>query len=244
MPSPNDSPPRTPARPRRALVAVVGACCLAVVAAVAAVGHQPAFYRSRSAARNAAGAADEVEQRSRRLVTKAAALHGRFVQPGPWDAAISEEELNAWLAIDLPRNHPQLVPGWLAGPRVEILSKRIRVAARAGFAGLSAVAWCDAEVALRDVNQLGITLMDARLGGLPLPRGPILREIARRLGSLGMVCDIRRLEGRTVLVVFVPSTHDAGGLSHWLEALSLGQGEVLVAGVTRRGAEVARPAAP
>jgi len=42
----------------------------------------------------------------------------------------------------------------------------------------------------------------------------------------------RQLDGRSVLVVYIPSTHESGGPSHWLEALSIGDGSLAVAGRT------------
>ena len=33
-------------------------------------------------------------------------------------------------------------------------------------------------------------------------------------------------------MVYIPSTHESGGMSHWLESLSLAEGSVTVAGRT------------
>jgi hypothetical protein len=74
-----------------------------------------------------------------------------------------------------------------------------------------------------------------RLGILPLPAGPLLGAMARRLEGLGAVAEIRRGGARSVLVAYIPSTYEAGGASHWLEAIRLAAGEVAVAGETRRG---------
>ena len=92
-----------------------------------------------------------------------------------------------------------------------------------------------ASLRLLEPNHLSITLSDARLGSLPIPRGPILRELGRRLGRLGLVTELRRLEDRFVLEVYIPSTHEGGGTSHWLESLRIDAGSVAVAGETRRG---------
>jgi len=73
----------------------------------------------------------------------------------------------------------------------------------------------------------------AHLGALPLPRAPILRELSRRISRMGLVTDLRRLDGRLVLMVYIPSTHDAGATSYWLESLAIGAGELLIAGETR-----------
>jgi transposase InsO family protein len=80
---------------------------------------------------------------------------------------------------------------------------------------------------------LAIVLDQAHVGAIPLPRAPILRELSRRISRLGMVTDLRRLDGRLVLMVYIPSTHDAGATSYWLESLAIGDGELLIAGETR-----------
>ena len=59
-----------------------------------------------------------------------------------------------------------------------------------------------------------------------------------------MVTDLRRLDGRLVLMVYIPSTHDAGATSYWLESLAIGAGELLVAGETRSTATIRPPSNP
>jgi hypothetical protein len=182
------------------------------------------------------------EQAARRLLTTASALHADFLRVGRWEGVFEERQLNAWLAVDLPRNHPELMPEAISSPRIELLPGRLRAGVRVGRGLLAATVWVEAEVTLREANQLGVTLADARLGSLPLPRGPILRWIARRIEPLGAVTEIRHRGGRSQLVVYIPSTHQAGGVSHWLEAVRLAEGEVAVAGETRRGP--VRPPSP
>ena len=88
---------------------------------------------------------------------------------------------------------------------------------------------------LVEPNHLAISLADARLGSLPLPRGPILRELGHRLARLGLVTELRRREDRLILEVYIPSTHEGGGTSHWLESLRIDAGSLAVVGETRRG---------
>jgi hypothetical protein len=46
-------------------------------------------------------------------------------------------------------------------------------------------------------------------------------------------------------MVYIPSTHDAGATSYWLESLSIGDGELLMAGETRSSSAIReRPAPP
>ena len=196
--------------------------CLVVVALL--LKHEPAFSR-------ATVADPDAERAAARLVTKGAALHAALGRAGPWGAAISDSELNAWLATDLPRNHPKLLPRGISTPRLHFRPQRVETCVRVGSGLLSAVVWCDLEVTLRGVNQLGIVVQIASLGALPLPAAPVLAEAGRRLAALGCVTELRPRDGRMVLVVYIPAT--LGGGPQWrLESLRIDAGEMVVAGTT------------
>jgi hypothetical protein len=235
------SQPPKPRRLRRLILLVAGALVVGLAALVATATHTPDFYRQRLpvggplAGREPAAAVAVAEQAARRIVTGVSALHAAFLQVGPWEGVFSERELNAWLAIDLPRNHAAVLPVGVLTPRVELLPGRVRAGVRVGRGILMATVWFEAEVALQAANQLRITVTRVRLGGLPLPAGPLLAGIARRLERLGAVTETPPGGARSVLVVYIPSTHQAGGVSHWLEAIRIAAGEVAVAGETRRG---------
>ena len=216
---------RSPAR-LAVVIAAVAACALAVAAFAAT--RVPEFYRQRLVF-------DRAEDAGGRLVSDVSALHASFIREGAWEAAFSERDVNAWLAHDLPRNHGRLLPRAVSEPRLRFTPRRVHAAVRIGGGLASTVAVLVAEVQLREPNQLGIVVEDARLGSLPLPRGLVLGEIRRRFDQIGMVTAVRRLDGRTVLVVYIPSTHESGGMSHWLESLSIGEGTVAFAGHTRPG---------
>ena len=211
-----------------ALTLVVLGCALAVV-----TRHVPEFYRQRMVF-----AEEPLQELSaRRLLSDLSALQAAFTRDGDWEAAIDEDDINAWLAIDLPRNHQRLLPGLASAPRVRLSPKRIEAGLRLGVGPLSAVAWMTAEIRLREPNQLAIVLDEVRLGGLPLPRGPVLAEIATRCRRLGVVTALRPLDGRNVLVIYIPSTYVEGGTSHWLESLAIGDGTIAGSGRTFRGRE-------
>lgn len=177
-------------------------------------------------------AGPEADRAAARIVTAGSALHAAIGRAGPWGAAITDTEANAWLAIDLPRNHPTLLPGGLADPRVRFRPQRVEAAVRAGSGLISTVMWCDLGVTLRGVNQLGITIEGASAGAVPIPGTPVLAEIGRRIAACGAVTELRRLDGRMVLVVYIPAMLGGGGPQWRLESLRIGDGEAAVAGST------------
>lgn len=239
--------------PRRQLRGTVLVACIGLAAALAALAillaHEPSFYRRGM---GPAAATAEGEARARRMVTKASTLYAAVAQPaslvaggqpGSWEAAIRDDELNAWLAIDLPRSHPSWLPRGVTAPRVAFRERHASAAARVGYGPLSAVASVDLEIALRDVNQLGIVVEQAKLGAIPLPSAPIARGLARRLHGLGIMTELRQRDGRLGIVVHFPRTSAAGAAAPRVETLSLIEGELLMAG-TLQAAGPARPGGP
>jgi hypothetical protein len=209
---------------RRVLAGIAAGLAGGLVVVAAVVKHEPALV---SAALDHASA----ERAAARLVTKVAGLHAALGQAGPWGTAVGDDELNAWLATDLPRNHPKLLPRGLSSPRVRFRPQHVEMGVRAGSGLLSAVVWCDLEVTLRGVNQLGIVVRAAAVGALPLPAAPVLTELGRRLAGLGCVTELRPRDGRMVLVVYIPAT--LGGGPQWrLESLRIDAGEAVMAGTT------------
>ena len=230
---------------------------MAVVVGAALLKYEPGFYRQlvipaaavfgkAGAGRSAEDAEPlDVESLARRAVTKASAWHASISRSGGWETAVTADELNAWLAVDLPRNHPRWLPKSVSQPRILFRPKHVVLGTRVGYGPLTAVAWLDFEILLRDVNHLAIVLEQARLGAIPVPRTPIMRELSSRISKLGMVTDLRMLDGRMVLMVYIPSTHDAGATSYWLESLAIGDGDLLMAGETRSSHDNReRPAPP
>ena len=211
---------------RRMLGALVVGLCGGLGIAALLLKHQPAIVRivfDGPAAERAAA----------RLITKGSALREAIRQGGAWGAVVADEELNAWLATDLPRNHPRLLPGGFSDPRVRFRPHHVEAAIRIGSGLLSTVVWCDLQVALRGVNQVGISVVSASAGAVPLPATPVLAEIGRRLAVAGCVTELRRLDGRMVLVVYIPVPGGGGGPDWRLESLSIGAGEAIMSGATR-----------
>jgi len=220
----SECPPRVL---RRVAAWIAVAAMAAITVTMVAVTRPPASCAYREVV-----AGPVAEQAARSFVSRISALHADFIREGDWEAAFTQDELNAWLAIDLPRNHPAALPSRVLEPRVGLRPRRVQMSARLALAGLRPVVLVELGVRLREPNQVTLTVEDAGLGAIPLPHGPILTEIRGRLNRLGMVTALQRLDGRSVLVVYIPSTHESGGMSHWLESLSVTDGGVVVAGRT------------
>lgn len=198
-----------------------------------AVRSGPAFYSAR-----AGETADQAA--ARRFLTKVVALKDVGNRPGSWGLALTEAECNAWLANDLPRNHGALLPHGLAEPRVRLVDGAIDVAARLTDTRalpawlvrvLRPVVAVRLEVRLSGLDRAECRITAARAGMIPLPPGPMLHVLAGRLRNHGFACETPRVDGHTILVVTLPSG-EPGNPAVRVTALSIGSGELLVAGTT------------
>ena len=53
-----------------------------------------------------------------------AAIESAVNTPGRWQTTITAEEINGWLAVDMVKNHPKLLPPTFHDPRVAIRRTR------------------------------------------------------------------------------------------------------------------------
>jgi hypothetical protein len=208
-----------------------------LLVALAFARQEPAFYRTAVAAKNAAA----LDPLARRMVSRASALHAAVTRTGAWEGVIADRELNAWLATSLPRNHRGLLPRGISEPRVAFQPHRLQIGTRASVGPFSAVAWADVEVWLKGVDQVGLRVSAAGVGGIPVPRDAMLRQIATRLSRAGFATDLRRVEGTAVLVVSPPVTYDGRPRGWRLESLAIDAGELLLAGTTGPRSKGAEP---
>lgn len=228
----------TGSRGRWRLVAIAAVSVGApLLAAVAFLRQEPAFYRTAVGVQDAAA----LDPLARRMVSRASALHAAVSRTGAWEGVISERELNAWLATGLPRNHRELLPRGISAPRVAFQPHRLQIGTRAAVGPFAAVAWADVEVWLKGVDQVGLRISAAGIGGIPVPRDAMLRQIATRLSRAGFATDLRRVEGTTVLVVSPPVTYDGKPRGWRLESLAIDAGELLLAGTTGPRGKGAEP---
>ena len=200
---------------------VVGGAVLTVL--VVTLGHVPRFYRGCRQGSDADG---------RRLISKVATLGSAIGRPGRWGSALTEEEINGWLRTDLPRNHAGLLPAGVTHPRMALANDVVRVGARFGWGPVATVASADLRLDPLDAGRLRADVLAVRLGALPLPSGPVVHALGRWLTAVGLPNELRRLDGRTAIVVYISGAGEAAGKVHRLDALDVRDGELLFAGET------------
>src|SRR5262245_66308041 len=106
-------------KPARRLIIVASAIVLALTIALSAfyraTQQAPQFYREALAA-----APRSQHDEGQRFERQALALHNQLQHTGRWEVRFTQDEINGWLASELPEKFPELLPHGVSDPRVAI----------------------------------------------------------------------------------------------------------------------------
>jgi hypothetical protein len=196
-----------------------------------AAQHEPEFYYQalRAEPKMQAEAGDSLE---RSILD----LHHDARTEGRWEAVFTEDQINGWLASDMPEKFPSLLPRGTQDPRVDLSPERIQVACRYDRGKFNSVISFVLEVALtEETNQLAIRINKVRAGVLPVPLKSFLDRIRRVADNADIVLDWAQTKGDPVALVTVPIKHeDYAHREVYLETIELRDGQLLLAGHTEQ----------
>jgi hypothetical protein len=174
--------------------------------------------RDRSAQ---ATASTEMFNRSQRLVND-------VKRPGDWRATFTAEQINGYFAVDFEKQFRDLLPGEIQDPRIDIGEKTITLFCRYDGAGGESVLSLELEPFLADRDALGLRLIDARAGSLPLPAGRVREVLSEAAQAAELAVRWVEEEGQPVALIAMPTTK--GGRRVELTHLELAGEEIRLAG--------------
>jgi len=211
----------------RRLLLIAGVAALAGVlflcAFYLALRYEPAFYRKALTADPEA-----LEKASDRMLQKTAALAGALKKKGHWEALFTAEQINGWLAVDLVKNHPDVLPSALRDPRVAIGPRCVTLACRFQRGGVDGVLSLTVEPYVPEPNVIALRIVSARVGLLPAPRGQVIEQLAKAAQAMHIGIQWRRSGGDPVaLLTMAPGDVEP---PYRIESLRLGDGEIFLAG--------------
>ena len=219
-------------------VGLTAAALLAVIALVLYRGTQyvPEFYEQALTPSVPAARQIQVGDDFER---QALELHNESTKPGRWQAEFTDEQINAWLATILPRNHPQALPAEIRDPRVKITEQEVQVAWRYQTARFQTVLSLSGQVYLTDKpNQVALRFRGVRAGWVPMPLEQLLQRIRDLARQNGVDLVWSQQDGDPVAVFQVPAKLERyPGRDIHLETVELGPGKLRLAGRTERVAD-------
>ncbi len=135
-------------------------------------------------------------------------LQGDAAKLGSWQAVFTDEQINAWLVQQLPREFPNLLPPGVEEPRIIIEDGRVLVAARYKNQHIDTVVSFEVKAALTEqANVLAIRVNNLRAGALPLPLDRFLRGISREAAKSQMEVRWDMDQSDPIALVTIPSDH-------------------------------------
>jgi hypothetical protein len=193
----------------------------------------PEFYQQALAASLPPA---QLRAASDQLERQALELHNGARRLGRWQAVFTAQELNAWLAADLPQKFPQALPAGARDPRVQITPQHLQFACSYATEHWQTVVSVTAEVHLTDTpNELAVRIREVRAGRVPIPLKKVLDEVSRQAQQRSLPLQWSQEQADPVALIQLP-LRDAE-LPHReirLESVTLRDGEVVVQGQTER----------
>jgi hypothetical protein len=196
--------------------------------------HVPEFYQQALAPTVSPQQQFEVGDDFEREVLE---LHNSATKPGRWEAEFTAEQINAWLASVLPRNHPQALPVEVREPRVKLTAQSAQLAWRLQTERFETVISLQADVYLTDQpNQIAVRLHAVRAGWVPIPLSQILERVSEAARRGGVDLSWSQQDGDPVALLRVPTRHpEFEDREFSLEQIELADGRLRLAGQTTRG---------
>lgn len=217
---------------RNILVAALVVCGLVGIALLglqSALHRVPAFY----AVAVAMPAADQ-EAAGESLERNVLALHNGARDAGEWSAVFTDQQINGWLAADLPEKFPQVLPPEVRDPRVALLPGQLQVACRYTDGQVTTVVSLILEVRLADEpNTLAVRVCGARAGLVPLPLKQLLDRVTESVQSGEVLVRWVQSDGDPVALVTLDASGPQDSAPHLvLEQIEIRAGEIHLTGRT------------
>jgi hypothetical protein len=164
----------------------------------------PEFYQQAIAA----APPENLAESSRELEQRVEQLHAEVAQTGTWSAEFDADQINAWLAAELPKRFPTVQAKGLQDPRVMISEGKLTLAARFTNQRIDAVLSCELTAQLTEQpNRLAVRIDNLRVGALPLPLSKFKQLIAKAAARLHLNVTWEEADEGTVALVELADRH-------------------------------------
>jgi hypothetical protein len=191
------------------------------------IHYVPEFYQQALAADR-----DELEKSNKQFLRRTAALRNELKRIGTWQARFTADEINGWLAVDVPKNHPDLLPPQLQEPRINISPDAILAGARY-TGGVTSVVSLEVSAHLPEENVIAVRIRKLRVGDLPWSLSRIIDEISASARDLGIGVQQSQIDGDPLLIFSLSDYWEAEGRNISLVGLEFEDGAVVIRGRTK-----------
>jgi hypothetical protein len=180
---------------------------------------------------------DSLEQRKQgsQMETKLLDLRNSILISETWSAEFTEPQINGWMAFDLRKKFPELVPNGIKDPRVSIKDQTIKLAFRCEVKPFKGIAIIETEIFMTDVlNQVGVKFKSVRSGLIPVPVAAFADQVTAIAQKSGIEIEWKDIEGDPVAMIQLPEKlvkSDDGSYIE-LETFMTDTGKIAISGRT------------
>ena len=210
------------------LLLLVAAIALGLAILYWASRREPEFYAKAAMTdpSKAAAASDE-------MVRKTTALASDMRKRGPWRALFTEQQINGWLAVDLEKNYPGLLPPQISEPRVAIHPDELIVGCRFENGRIKTVLWINLNVYLAEPNVVALQIRKVRAGLVPLPMKNVLDQVSSAARQFNLHLRWQQSGSDPVALIAIRPPENEKGKRLRIESLKLSEKEAYLAGTTQ-----------
>ncbi len=189
--------------------------------------HLPAMYRQWLEVPPEQNAQQGLEF-ERRLVE----LSNRIRLDKHWSARLTHEQINGWLASDLPEKFPRVLPSTVKEPRVVIRENEMDLVFRIESSRFKGIVTITGEIFCTDVeNQLAFRVGKVRSGVLPIPMSWWASQLEKSLRTKAILLSWSQIDGDPVAMITLPGSFQHGeGTRPTFESIVLSDGYITVSG--------------
>lgn len=199
--------------------------------------HQPEFYRRTSEM--------EPERRhaeAKKFVAQSLQLRNDIVNEPRWEAAFTDEEVNAWLAEDLVQHFSEQIPAGVHEPRILFELDRVHFGFQLDQGPVRSVVSIVARARIPGEHELALTIEKIRAGVVPIPANQLLDKIAEAARSHGL--DVRWEEDEGLPVAVIKYSPDPRRRDVVVDKIQILEGQIRLAGRSSKGRSIATPSLP
>jgi hypothetical protein len=172
------------------------------------------------------------EKDSDHMLEQATTFYSDLQHSGRWRQTFEARTVNAWLAVDLPRNFPDSLPPGISDPRVRITPDGITLACSFNRFGLHGVISFEVSAFVESADVISLRIHKARLGSIPWSLDPILKAIANLARQSNARIQWRQIDGDPVALITLAAASSGRGCVVHIDSIKLSEGKLDVAGAT------------
>ncbi len=187
---------------RSCVIVSVGIGTIGVIIAMVyrSMQQPPQFYQEALAVSDAAH-----EQAGDRFEQTILQLSNQMRMSEYWSATLTEEEINGWMAADLPNKFPGALPDIVESPRIAITDDQVNLAFRVRSKKFNGIVHIRGSLFCTDKpNQIAIHISNIRSGMISVPINFWAERIQRSLEQQGIVMSWIEQSGNPIALVDLP----------------------------------------